>query len=95
MSQDCSNSSSFQSNPKLKSSLPWDPGGEEQTSSPSVDNTNDFDNLTEQVYSSTISANTKLEILCQAVGTCPQVSLQFGEQSLPALSDSGSEVTLV
>ena len=55
----------------------------------------DYDNLTEQVYSCTISADSKLEILHQAVGTCPQVSLQFGEKSLPALLDSGSEVTLV
>ena len=47
------------------------------------------------MYSSSISADTKLEILRQAVGTCPQVSLQFGEKSLPALLDSGSEVTLV
>ena len=47
------------------------------------------------MYSSSISADTKLEILHQAVGTCPQVSLQFGEKFLPALLDSGSEVTLV
>ena len=65
------------------------------TKGPYAKKTIDYDHLNEQVSSTRISADTKLEILCQAVGTCPQVSLQFGKYSLPSLLDSGSEVTLV
>ncbi|MEE8208622.1 MAG: reverse transcriptase family protein, partial [Nitrosomonadaceae bacterium] len=51
--------------------------------------------VTVSAHCADISLETKYSVMQQAVATCPAVCLKVGEQLIPSLLDSGSQVTLL